>query len=506
MSTHTASPPLAGAEARRAARNAATMALARIISSGALFVWSLILGALLGEFDLGIYGTINALYGIGVAITAFSLSQIVIRDVARQPQLAGKYLSITLVLQTLFALLAYVTMNAAALALGYDERLRALTAVACLSLFIDMFGNMCYDQLLAQERMAPTAILELAHVIIRITLAGLALWAGFGLLGIYTVTLLTGSLRSAFLWVMLLKTGVRPSFPISGSIARPLLINSAPLALSSFINMTYIRTDTLMTTSLLTEADAGHLTLAFFFVSGVIEVLSTTVLIAIYPMMSRAYRQHSQHNETFFFMVEKLSFFTLLIGAPIGLLFTCFSVDIIVPLFGERFHAAADILHTLIWYTVTTMVVNVFAQATMVQNRQRFYVAVRAGGLALKLVLNLLLLPRVGVIGAALASVTAELLVLALLSGTFRLQWNALAPRMLKLAGVALVAGFVMALLGAVHPLVGIAGGLAIYAAGTLLSRVLAAEDWDLLYRLTAAVPGGTVLLRRWRRDVKLNW
>ncbi|MCX9076596.1 MAG: oligosaccharide flippase family protein, partial [Candidatus Methanoperedens sp.] len=444
MSTQTASTPLAGAEARRAARNAATMAVARIISSGTLFLWSLILGKLLGEFDLGIYGTINALYGIGVAITAFSMSQIVIRDVARQPNLAGKYLSTTLVLQTLFALLAYVILNAAARALGYDESLRALTAVACISLFIDMAGNMCYDQLLAQERMVPTALLELGHVVVRIALAGLALWAGFGLLGIYAVTLFTGSLRSVLLWIMLLRTGVRPSFPVNWAIARPLLINSAPLALSSFINITYIRIDQLMTTSLLTHADTGHLTLAFFFVSGVIEILSTTVLIAIYPMMSRAYRPGSDDNATFFFMVEKLSFFTLLIGVPLGLLFTRFSTDIIVPLFGENYHATADILHTLIWYTVTTMVVNVFSQATMVQNRQRFYVAVRAGGLTLKLVLNLLLLPRIGVVGAALASVTAEILVLALLSSTFHLHWNTLSPRLFKLAGVALLSGAAM--------------------------------------------------------------
>lgn len=505
MTAQTATP-LSGAEARRAARNAATLAVARIVSSGTLFLWSLILGRLLSEFDLGVYGTINSLYGIGAAITAFSLSQIVIRDVARQPQLAGKYLSATLVLQTALALFAYVTMNGAASALGYDENLRALTAVACLSLFIDMFGNMCYDQLLAQERMVTSAIIDLAQVVARIALAGLALWAGFGLLGIYAVTLLTGSLRSVLLWAMLLKTGVRPSFPINWAIARPLLINSAPLALSAFINMTYVQIDKLMTTSLLTEADTGHLTLALTFIIGVVEVLSTTVLIAIFPMMSRVYRPDHAENATFFFMVEKLSFFTLLIGLPLGLLFTRFSSDLIVPLFGPNWLPTADILHTLIWYAVLTMVVNVFAQAMMVQNRQRHYVAIRAGGLVFKLALNLVLLPRIGVIGAALASVLAEALVLALVARAAHLQWGALLPRLFRLGLAAAVTFAVMALLGTVHPLLGVAGGLITYAAAVLLVGVLAADDWDLLYRLTAAVPGGALILRYWHRDVTLNW
>lgn len=505
MTTQTTSTPLAGSEARRAARNAAAMVVARILSSGALFVWSLILGRLLTDSDLGVYGSINALYLIGVTITAFSMSQIVIRDVARQPALAGKYLSATLVIQTLLALLAYVSINAVGPALGYDETLRALTAVACLSLFIDMAGNICYDQLLAQERMVTTSVVELVHVFIRITLAGLALWAGYGLLGIYAVALLTGTLRSTLLWTLLLKTGVRPQFPLDWSLTRPLLINSAPLALGSFINMTYVQVDRLMTTSLLTLVDTGKLTAAIIIITGVVEVLSTTVLIALYPMMSRAFRPDSDDNAIFFFIGQKLAFFTLLIGVPLGLLFTRFAGEI-MGLFGATFYAASDVLRVLIWYAVTTMVVNVFAQAMMVQNRQRFYVAMRAGGLILKLALNLLLLPRIGVIGAAVASVTAEVLVLGALASAFPLNWRELTPRLLRLGAAGAVSALVMWGLGAVHPVIGITAGLVAYPAAVLLLGVLADDDWDLLYRLLAAIPGGKIILRYWRRDVKLNW
>jgi O-antigen/teichoic acid export membrane protein len=406
----------------------------------------------------------------------------------------------------LLALFAYISMNAAALALGYSETLRGLTAVACLSLFIDMMGNMCYDQLLAQERMVTTASIDLAHVVIRIVLAGLALWSGFGLLGIYAVTLLTGIGRSALLWTMLLKTGVRPVFPLDWSLARPLLINSAPLALSAFINMTYVQIDKLMTTSLLTAADTGHLSAAFIIIVGVVEILSTTVLVALYPMMSRAYRPDSADNATLFFIVEKLSFFTLLIGLPLGLLCTRFAAEITVPLFGEDFRPAADVLRVLIWYAVITMVVNVFAQAMMAQNRQRHYVVVRAGGLILKLALNLALLPRIGVVGAALASVVAESLVLAAIGGAFRRDRRILSPRLLRIVAAIGVAAFATWALGAVHPILGMIGGLAAYAAATLIFGVLGNDDWDLLYRLTAAVPGGALVLRYWRRDVTLNW
>lgn len=494
---------LTGAEARRAARNAGAIAVARILSSGAQFGWQLILTRALGETLFGIYGTAGSLYAIGVTIMAFSMSMIVIRDVARRPDLSGRYLSAVLVIQTVLALVAYVGINLAAQ--GYDDVVRAFVGIAGLSLFIDMVGNLSYDQLLAQEKMVTISVVEVAQIFIRIGLAGLALWAGYGLLGVYAATIISGIGRSITLWFLLRRTGVRPQFPVDRSLARVLLINSAPLALAAFINMTYIQIDRLLTSGMLTLADTSHLTAAQVIIAGVVDILSTTILIAVYPMMARVYRGEGQ-DTVFRFMVEKLVFFTLLVGVPIGLVFSLFAADITVPLFGMNYIEVAPVLQVLIWYAVVTMIVNVFAQAFMTQNRQRRYVAIRVGGLALKLALSLLLLPRIGVIGAATATVLAELLILLVVTGDFRFNLNLLLPRLMRLVGVVFVTVLAMLMLGGLHPLLGMVGGALVYAGGVLIRHVLADDDWDLLYRLTAAVPGGALILRYWRRKVELNW
>ncbi|NDJ61943.1 MAG: flippase [Chloroflexi bacterium] len=497
---------LSAAGARRAARNASAIAAARILSNGAQFGWQLILGRLLGEVDFGVYGTVGALFAVGVAVTSFSMSLIVIRDVARYPDRAGGYLTASLVSQTLLALVAYVGINAAAWALGYSDTIRAFIAIAGLSLFIDMLGNLSYDQLLAQERMVATSAVEVGHILLRIALAGVALWLGFGLLGVYVMTILTGFGRAGVLWALLRRTGVRPRWPLEWTLARPLLINSAPLALSTFISMIYLQLDRLMTTSILTEADTGHLNAAFVINYGVIDLLSTTVLVAIYPLMSRAYTD-SGARDLYRLLVEKLAFFTLLIGLPVGLVFTAFATEITVPLFGANFAPAAAILRVLIWYTVVTIIANVFAQNLMVQNRQRYLLAVRAAGLGFKLLLNLILLPRIGVIGAAFASVSAELLVLGALASGFGLNWRGTQiGRWARLALIVIVTAGAMLALGALHPLLGMIGGGLIYGLGIIIGGVLAADDWDLLYRLAAALPGSALIRRVWRRDVQINW
>jgi O-antigen/teichoic acid export membrane protein len=163
------------------------------------------------------------------------------------------------------------------------------------------------------------------------------------------------------------------------------------------------------------------------------------------------------------------------------------------------------VLRILIWYTAIAMTANVFAQGLVVQNRQRGLLVIRASGLAINITLNALLIPRIGIVGAAMASLSAELLVLlALVYGFQSIQWAQLLPRLLRLALLTVAVGAGMLVLGQVHAVAGMVMGPLFYAVG--ITQVLAPDDWDLLYRLVAAMPGGTFIRRFWRRDVAINW
>ena len=66
--------------------------------------------------------------------------------------------------------------------------------------------------------------------------------------------------------------------------------------------------------------------------------------------------------------------------------------------------------------------------------------------------------------------------------------------------------GVLMFVLREVNVILGIGGGLGLYAVGILFAHVLSDDDWDLLYRIVSAMPGGAFVLRYWKRDVQLNW
>lgn len=498
-----AAPAPGESATRRAARNAGALALSQVTAKGLLFAWQLVLARWLGADDYGVYGTIGALLAVGAVLPDFGMGLIVVRDVANRPQAANRYLSAALAMQPVLAVAGYGVLLLAAILFGYDASLRALLALAGVSLLIDTLGNICHNQLLAVERMVIPAVIATAHIAVLVALAAVALSLGGGLWGLYVATIAAGLLRAAAYWAALLRVGARPAFPIDRGIARTLLINGAPLAITAFLAQAYTHADKLITTALLGTDRTGQLTAGFVIVFGVVELLSTTVLVAVFPLMSRTYS--SGQRAMFEFMLEKLAFFNLTLSLPLAIFTSLLAVPLSSWLFGAEFMRTADVLRILIWYTVVTMVANVFSKALLVQNRQRRLLAIRAAGLALNIALLALLLPRLGVPGAAVATLIAESVILVAIvrSFTFPADWWARVVSHLWRLGLA-AGGLALTVLAlrAVHPLLAAAVGVPVYAALVLVSGAVARDDWDLIYRLVTAMPGGALIGRYWKRQL----
>ena len=497
---------ISGRDARRAARNVSVLMLASVISKGALYVWQITLSVLLGPAEYGIYGTVGGMMVTAASVASFGMGLIVIRDVAREPEKAGRYWTAMLFTQTLLALLAYAGMNG--FAIGYSETLRAFAALAGLNIFIDLFGNMGYDLLLAQERMVETSLVEVLHIALRIGLALLALSAGWGLLGLYGAAIASGALRSMALVALNLRAGLRPQFPADRALAKPLIINSAPLALSAFLQLAYNHSDKLLTTGILSETVTGYLTAAFVINFGLIELFSTTVLVAAYPLLARCY--DDGRNPLFGFMIEKLALYMALVGAPMALSISILADKIIVPLLGEAYEPSAGILRLLVWFTAITIFGNAFTKGMLIQNRQRRLLLIRAVSLALNITLTAVLLtswgdPR----GAVAASIVGEALAVILLLRSFRaLGWQPgrIARSALRLIPIMIPAALVMLALREHFIALPLLGGLGVYIGGVVTLRVLSSEDWDLIYQLASTLPGAARLQRFWKRDVEMSW
>jgi O-antigen/teichoic acid export membrane protein len=501
------SPSITASDAKRAARNVGALMAASVISKGLLFAWQIALGNFLGPTEYGIFNTIIGLMGIAAVVVGFGIGVISIREVANKPEKIGQYAATMLFLQSSFAGIGYIGAVIGSLTLG-DSAITAFTAIAAISLIIDMFGNIGNDLLLAQERMVISSVVDITHIVLRVALAAGALYIGWGLLGVYLATIVSGMIRSSLFWLIHLHNGLYPIWPLEREITFSLLRDALPIALTGLLSQAYAHADKLMTTGLIDVTSTGFLGLAGLIHFGISELLSTQLMLAMYPMMARYY--DADKTETFGFIVEKLARFTLILVLPIALVLTIFASTVILLIYKPDFIPAIGILQIYVWFSLFVVVRAVFSRALLVQNKQSYTLRVLVLSLSLNIGLNTAFLllyrdPR----GVAVASVATEGLTLLLLAWAFRAKgfdWQRVLQQTLRILVVGALAAGAMLAGGLIHPSIGMALGGITYLVGIIYGGALSEADWDLLYRLVAAMPGGNVILRYWKRDTAINW
>jgi O-antigen/teichoic acid export membrane protein len=498
---------LSATDARRAAQNVSALIAASVLSNGILFAWTLVLNAWLGPRLVGIQTTVFGLYAILNPLASLSMGLIAIREIAQKPEKIGQYASIMLFTQTALSGMTYLILVLTAYVIGFSNEILAFIAIAGTSIIIDSFGNIANDLLKAQEQMLITSVMEIGQVLFRIGLTALLLWQGWSLLAVYGATILIGVLRSVTLWWIHWRRGLKLEWPLQWqSLAWPLLLNAWPLAASAMLSLGYDHADRIILTRFVDETSSGYFSLAFLIHFGVIELLSTTVIVAMYPLLARYHGK----GESFGYLSEALSRFMLMAALPVSLILSIYAREIISLISTKDFAGSIGIVQIYTWYTLLTMVGNVFSKALLIQNRQRYMLIVRGVGLSINILLNIILLlryrdPRM----AAIASVVAEAGVLLLLLATFRAEgflWRRALSAALRILIIGAMTGLVMLSLGNISWLLGLSIGAIVYLAGLGLGRVLSEEDLDLLYRLLAAMPFGALVQRFWKRKTVINF
>jgi O-antigen/teichoic acid export membrane protein len=468
-------------------RNSLAIAASTILARGLQFLWAILLARLVGEAGYGIWGLIASLITILATLPEFGMGLIVLRDVSRDRTQAGKYLAATLVVQPLLALLAHALLVVIAV-VAYESPVNLLLIVAGGSLLLDTLGNIGHGQLLAAEQMVVTSAILVLHIGLQIAFAAVVLFAGGGLLGLYIATLTAGLCRAVMYWLALRHLRVRPQFPVDGQVVRALFWGGWPLAVGSFLTLIYTQIDRVLVFSLLGERQAGNVVSAFVVIFGVTEIISITMLTALFPLMSRLAVDHRDELRR---LTDQLAMLTLLASIPLAVLIAGLASRLSALLF-PGFVSTSQVLELLIWQAVVQMVGSAFSQLMVVEGKQTRLMVFRLIGLAVNIALNLLLLPRLGISAVSLTLLVTQAVMVALFL-TYRRPEPVVWQAWVRQGGRILVAGGLMLgvllLLRDVSPILAAVSGGLTYVALIVALRALRSDDWALLRRVALTLP-----------------
>lgn len=197
---------------------------------------------------------------------------------------------------------------------------------------------------------------------------------------------------------------LRPSF-VGAAVA---LRASLPLGVAVLAVNIYYTADSVLLGVLRTTTEVGLYGAAYRLVLPWLMLASVAGLLAMPTLTRLLQREGDEAVNT----VQALSKSLLVIGLPVAAATTVVAAPLVSLVFGTGYERAALPLQILIWSCVTVFANAPFGFMILARRKDRAYMWIAVAGALTNLGLNAILIPTAGMVGAAVATIAAELTVL----------------------------------------------------------------------------------------------
>lgn len=468
----------------RVARNTAFSAAGDLVSKLASLVFFVVLARTLGAEDFGHYTFALAVTVLLTSLAGFGTDTLLTRQVARDPDEVHHLYWTSLALKLVLGALLTAACVGISVLNDYPGAVHATVALLGAGCVVESLSKTVAATFLAHDDTRPSAA---GLVLQRFVNAGLGvalLAAGAGLVPVAAVYLLGAILGYLYVTRALARRGIAPRRTVSLSRARSVAGEAAPFGFKLVFSTAIFRVDATLLSLMKDSVAVGQYGAAY-------RLLESTLFVpyafesAVYPLMSRLGRDTSPTVAEVFTVGLKAM---LLLMTPVGLVFLLYGGEVLEFLYGDEFAGAEAAMRWLGGAAALYGIAFLAGSLISAQGRIKTLAWATFWVLLLNIGLNLVIIPRWSLTGAAAVTTITEAVQCAvLLVIALRIAGRVPAARILAapLAGGAAMAGAAVALPGG---LAWMLPSLGVYLAVTAgLERLLYPAD---LARVTARVRG----------------
>jgi O-antigen/teichoic acid export membrane protein len=356
----------------------------------------------LGPSDFGTLSYVTAYVAIFTSVSKLGIDTIVVRELVHQPAREHAILGTAFWLRSVGAVIAILVLCTTALLTSAERRTAIYIVIIGLGMAFQGFEVIDYF-FQSRVRSKFVSICRIVQLSISTSLKVYLVLSGAELLWFVVVTfvdqaVLGMTLVIAYNWQ---KAG---SFyrQFDRSLALNMLRDGWPLAFSALMIIVYMRVDQIMLKTMLGDAEVGIYSAAV----KLTEVWYAIAMILTNSLAPAVMSAKTADQTAYLGRVQNLYGLMLWFGLIIALPTSLLSQQIIDLLYGPAFQSAGTVLAVMIWAVVFVNLLVSTGQFLIAENRTRFAFFRNVLGMTVNITLNLLLIPKLGALGAAIASVS----------------------------------------------------------------------------------------------------
>jgi len=366
----------------------------------ALFV-GIYVARYLGPDNFGLLSYAGSFVGLFSALVTLGLDNIVVRELVKDEKKRDELLGTTFILKIIGSILVLIIIVIAVRFTNNDSFTNLLIFIIAIGTIFQSF-NVIQFYFQAKVLSKYTVYAQIFATILCSVIKLLLIHLNMGLIYFAMVTLIQSIILALGFVAMYIKQKLnlfnwRPKF----DLARFLLKDSWPLILSGIAISIYMKIDQVMIKNMLDAKAVGNYAVAVR-LSEVWYFIPMIITNSLFPAIINAKKIS---EKLYYERLQKLYDLMVWLSIGIALPIMLFSHNIINLLFGIQYQEAAGILKIYVWAGVSVFLGVASSQYLLAENYTKISFLRTLIGAVINVILNIILIPRYGTNGAAIATV-----------------------------------------------------------------------------------------------------
>lgn len=387
----------------RVAKNAVWIIAGKVAQSVLALIINMLTARYLGPSNFGLITYASSLVAFVLPIMQLGFSNVLVQEIVNKPEREGKVLGTAIFLSLLSSICCIIGVTSFAFAVNPDE---TETIVVCLLYsFILIFQAIDHIEFWYQAKL----LSKYSSIISLISYVAVSAYKVFLLVTAKSVYwfALSNALDYAFIsigGVILYRKlgGQRLSFSIS--IGKQMFSKSKHYILSSMMVTIFAQTDKIMIKMMMNESATGYYGAAVA-CAGMTSFVFAAIIDSFRPSV---FEGQKVGEGVFSYRLTMLYSIIIYLSLAQSVVMSVMSKLIIFILYGEAYYPAVDALRIVVWYTTFSYMGSVRNIWILTNEKQKYLWQINLFGAVANVILNYILIPLIGINGAAVASLLTQ--------------------------------------------------------------------------------------------------
>lgn len=357
----------------------------------------------LGTRNYGLISYGMAYISIFTVICKLGIDSILVNEIIRDRKNTGEIIGTTIFLRLASSILSIFTIYFIVKYLNPDNKtLQMITLIQSISLLFVSFDTVTFwFQSNLQSKYAVVAK-SIAFLIVS-SWRLILIFIGASVDFFATATIIEAVIIGIFILIFYFRYEGQ-KFQISLKRAKHLLEKGYHFIIAGLLITVYTQIDKIMLGQLANESVVGIYTAAMT-VSGFWMFIPNAIIESARPMIMAAKYDNEEHYKRRY---SQLYSTVIWMGVLASIVITIMSKWIILIIFGSGYLGSSNVLNGLIWSRIFSLIGVTRSIWLISENKIKYQKYFVGTGAILNVMLNLTLIPRYGAVGAAIATVVAE--------------------------------------------------------------------------------------------------